>query len=218
MSGRLIVIDGLDGSGKTTQLNHLSRILEAEQAPFRRISFPDYDNESSALVRLYLDGAFGDSPAAVNAYAASSFYAVDRYASYRQQWQADYEAGALILAARYTTSNAIHQMSKLPTEEWDSYLHWLEDYEYNKLMLPHPDGVILLDIPPETARLRRQTRAETDHAHREPDLHERALAYLETCRPAALYAANACGWHIIDVSTSQEHEVTAKLLEIIKEV
>ena len=124
----LIVLDGLDGSGKSTQLTRLDAYFRGNGTHYRQISFPDYEQPSSALVKQYLGGEFGGSPAAVNAYAASSFYAVDRYASYKKFWQRDYEEGTLILAARYTTSNAIHQMGKLPREEWDAYLTWLEHY------------------------------------------------------------------------------------------
>lgn len=134
--GRLVVIDGLDGSGKSTQLARLNEYLSAAGVSYKQISFPDYAQPSSALVKMYLAGELGGSADAVNAYAASSFYAVDRYASYKRFWQADYEAGALIVAARYATSNAIHQMAKLPPEEWDGYLAWLEDYEYRLLGCP----------------------------------------------------------------------------------
>lgn len=169
--GQLVVLDGLDGSGKTTQLARLGGYLTGRGIHYRQISFPDYRNPSSSLVRMYLDGAFGSSPDAVGAYAASSFYAVDRYASYKQFWQPDYEAGALILAARYTTSNAIHQMGKLPKSEWDAYLRWLEDYEYGLLGLPRPDLVIFLDMPPEVSQTLLSGRYEGDEAKK--DIHER---------------------------------------------
>lgn len=131
-----MVLDGLDGSGKSTQFERLGEYMQERGIHYKSISFPDYDQPSSALVKMYLGGEFGSSPDDVNAYAASSFYAVDRYASYKKFWQADYEGGALVLAARYTTSNAIHQMSKLPRERWDEYLAWLETYEYGLLGLP----------------------------------------------------------------------------------
>ena len=189
--GQLVVLDGLDGSGKTTQLARLGGYLTGRGIHYRQISFPDYRNPSSSLVRMYLDGAFGSSPDAVGAYAASSFYAVDRYASYKQFWQPDYEAGALILAARYTTSNAIHQMGKLPKSEWDAYLRWLEDYEYGLLGLPRPDLVIFLDMPPEVSQTLLSGRYEGDEAKK--DIHERDRAYLLRCRDSALYAAEAMG-------------------------
>ncbi len=193
--GRLIVVDGLDGCGKSTQLERLREYLDKSGTSYRQISFPDYANPSSALVKMYLNGDFGSSPEAVNAYAASSFYAVDRYASYRTGWQRDYEKDVLIVAARYTTSNAIHQMPKLPRSAWDEYLRWMEDYEYRLLGLPRPDAVFFLDMPPEIARELVMRRYEGDEARR--DIHERDVRYLEQCRPAALYAAEKLGWHVV---------------------
>ena len=114
MKGTLIVIEGTDGSGKSTQFQQLRQRLEREQVAFRNVVFPRYQEESSALIRLYLNGAFGTRPGDVNPYAASSFFAVDRYASYRQDWGDWYEQGGLVLCDRYTTSNAVHQGSKLP--------------------------------------------------------------------------------------------------------
>ena len=191
----LIVLDGLDGSGKSTQLARLDAYFRANGTHYRQINFPDYDQPSSALVKQYLGGEFGGSPDAVNAYAASSFYAVDRYASYKKFWQQDYEAGALILAARYTTSNAIHQMGKLPRTEWDAYLEWLEYYEYTLLGLPRPDRVLFLDMPLEISQKLLMTRYEGDSEKR--DIHERDLSYLATCRESALYAADRLGWTVI---------------------
>ena len=139
MKGRLIVLEGTDGSGKSTQFSLLCRRMEEAKKPFHRIVFPQYREPSSALVRMYLGGEFGSHPDDVNAYAASTFYAVDRYASYKKVWGADYERGGLILADRYTTSNAVHQTSKLPEEAWAPFLRWLFDFEYDKLGLPAPD-------------------------------------------------------------------------------
>lgn len=193
--GRMIVVDGLDGCGKSTQLERLREYLDASGTSYQQISFPDYAHPSSALVKLYLDGAFGSSPEDVNAYAASSFYAVDRYASYQLHWREAYEAGTLIVAARYTTSNAIHQMPKLPESEWDAYLSWMEDYEYRLLGLPRPDAVFFLDMPLDVARELVMRRYDGDGSKR--DIHERDIQYLEQCRPAALYAARKLGWHVI---------------------
>ena len=134
--GKIIVLDGLDGCGKSTQFAALGKLLTEQGETVKPISFPMYDKPSAALVKMYLRGDFSDTPDGVNAYAASSFYAVDRYANYKLDWEKNYTAGELILASRYTTSNAIHQMSKLPQEQWDGYLEWLEDYEYCKLGLP----------------------------------------------------------------------------------
>ena len=193
--GKLMVIDGLDGCGKSTQLELLNRCLAQRGMAYRQISFPDYDQPSSALVKMYLSGELGGTPAQVNAYAASSFYAVDRYASYRRFWQADYLAGVPVVAARYTTSNAIHQMTKLPEDEWDGFLGWLWDYEYEKLGLPRPDRVLFLDMPPEVSQRLLSGRYAGDESKK--DIHERDRTYLLQCRQAALYAAKLCGWTVI---------------------
>ncbi len=216
--GRLVVIDGLDGSGKTTQLARLDGYLTGSGIHYKQISFPDYRNPSSALVRLYLDGAFGSSPDAVNAYAASSFYAVDRYASFKQFWQPDYEAGALILAARYTTSNAIHQMGKLPREQWDAYLNWLEDYEYGRLGLPRPDRVIFLDMPPEVSQTLLSERYQGKEEKK--DIHERDRTYLLRCRDSALYAARFWGWQVVPCAEHGQplpvKEITERLIRLLE--
>ena len=194
-TGKLLVLDGLDGSGKSTQQLLLEQYLAAQKLPYRVVSFPDYEQPSSALVKMYLSGEFGKNVNDVNAYAASSFYAVDRYASFHKFWKRDYDAGAIILATRYTTSNAIHQMSKLPRQEWDAFLNWLQDYEYGKLELPRPDMVFFLDMAPQVARGLISQRYGGDESKR--DLHEADQQYLDRCRPAALYAAKAMGWQVI---------------------
>lgn len=200
--GKLMVIDGLDGSGKSTQLALVDAWLKEQGIPHRQICFPDYEQPSSALVRQYLAGEFGSSPSDVNAYAASSFYAVDRYASYKRFWEQDYTAGTLIVAARYTTSNALHQMGKLPRSEWDDYLAWLQEYEYEKLGLPRPDAVFFLDMPLEIAQRLLTGRYGGDESRK--DVHERDLAYLRECRECALYAAEKGGWQVISCGAGGE--------------
>ena len=200
--GKLMVIDGLDGCGKSTQLTLLDEYLRTHSTAYKQISFPDYDQPSSALVKMYLGGELGGSATAVNAYAASSFYAVDRYASYTRFWRKDYEDGTPIVAARYVTSNAIHQMTKLPKEEWDAFLEWLEDYEYNKLGLPRPDAVVFLDMPIEVSQRLMEQRYDGDNEKK--DIHERDLTYLHQCREAALYAADRKGWNVLPCSNGVE--------------
>ena len=190
----LIVIEGLDGSGKATQTALLTeRIAQTRDA--MQISFPDYSSETSVFVRMYLAGEFGSHADDVGAYTASSFYALDRYASFRKHWQAQYQAGTVILADRYVGSNLIYQMPKLPREEWEAYIAWLEDFEYEKLGLPRPDAVFYLDMQPQTSRKLLMQRYAGDESRR--DLHERDLQYLLRCREAALYAAERCGWRMI---------------------
>lgn len=196
MNGKLIVIDGLDGSGKATQTALVAQRIASCGKQVRQISFPDYSDPSSALVQMYLKGEFGSDPAAVNAYAASSFYAVDRYASYMRHWKDDYLAGAVITADRYTTSNAIHQMSKLPRDRWDGYLDWLFSYEYDMLALPKPDLMIFLDMPLEVSQKLLSQRYNGDAEKK--DIHERALGYLAQCRECAQFTGLRTGWSTVE--------------------
>ncbi|MBQ8925663.1 MAG: deoxynucleoside kinase [Clostridia bacterium] len=193
--GRLLVLEGLDGSGKSTQTERLKEALLATGETVRQIKLPDYDAPSSTLVRQYLAGDFGKDPNAVNAYAASSFYAVDRVASFLLDWKRDYDAGSLILADRYTTSNPIYQMTKLPKEEWDAYLTWVDDYEFGKLGLPRPDRVIFLDMPVEVSQKMMTRRYEGDEAKK--DVHESNVQFLNACREAALYTAERWNWSVV---------------------
>ena len=159
--GRLLVIEGLDGSGKATQAKLLASHLAESGRRVMEITFPDYESDSSALVKMYLSGQFGDKPDDVNPYAASSFYAVDRYASYKTKWGSFYEAGGIVIADRYTTSNAVHQCSKLPPEQWDDFLRWAFDYEYRLLGLPAPDAVVYLQVDPAAIMATRAGRTST---------------------------------------------------------
>ncbi|MBE6783083.1 MAG: thymidylate kinase [Ruminococcaceae bacterium] len=192
MSGKLIVIEGLDGSGKSTQINILAEKVSSMNLEYKQIKLPNYDGESSALVKMYLRGEFGKNPEDVNAYAASAFYAVDRFASFKTIWKDDYENGKVILADRYTTSNAYHQMIKQPEENWDSYIEWLEDFEYNKISIPKPDLVIYLDMPVDVSQKLMSKRYEGDEGKK--DVHEANVGYLNACRKAASYAAEKMGW------------------------
>lgn len=193
--GKLIVIEGTDGSGKSTQFGLLTRRLQAENVQFRKLVFPQYAEESSALIRMYLGGEFGSSPSDVNAYAASAFYAVDRYASFKKVWGEYYAGGGLILSDRYTTSNAVHQASKEPEERQGEFLKWLYEFEYDKLGLPRPDLTIYLDVPTDfTEKLMRSREAATNtHA----DIHEQDLSYLATCRRMGQKAAAFYGWTVV---------------------
>ena len=193
--GRLIVLEGTDGSGKATQTRRLLERLEAEGISCRKVEFPRYDRDSSALIRQYLRGDFGSRPTDVNAYAASTFFAVDRYASYKEDWGAFYEAGGLVLADRYTTSNAVHQGSKLSPEERSAYFDWLFDFEFRLMGLPAPDLVIYLDVPVDlTEENMHRREAETNT---QGDIHERDDAYLRQCRQAGIQAAEQLGWRRI---------------------
>ena len=214
--GKLIVLEGLDGSGKTTQLGLLCAALTDRNVPFRKLEFPCYDKDSSMLVRMYLNGCFGSDPADVNAFAASSFYAVDRYASYRSDWGAEYEAGGLFVSGRYTTSNAIHQGAKLAGEARRTYMDWLFDFEYRLLGLPAPDAVIFLDVevPLALANIEKRQAAR--------DIHETKAGYLSLCRESALEAAQRYGWYTVacgaDGAMRPEKDIAKDIMRIINQV
>ena len=193
--GKLIVFEGTDGSGKSTQFELLAKRLEAEQIGFQRLRFPQYEEPSSALIRMYLGGAFGDDPEAVNAYAASTFYAVDRYASYQRVWKDYYQGGGFVVSDRYTTSNAVHQGSKVPEGERAEFFRWLYDLEYDRMGLPRPDLVVLLDMPVELSEQLMRKREQSTGTH--ADIHERDEDYLKKCRDVALHAAKYYGWRTV---------------------
>lgn len=193
--GKLIVLEGIDGSGKSAQYRRLCARFDEAGMAYHHIVFPRYDQESSALIRMYLNGAFGTHPSDVNAYAASTFFAVDRYSSYRTDWGEIYENGGLILSDRYTTSNAIHQGSKLPEAELPAFFDWLYDLEYGKMGLPRPDLVLYLDVDLPTSLKRMQHRQEK--LNTKADIHEQDEAYLENCLRIGRLAAAHYGWTVV---------------------
>lgn len=200
--GKLIVIEGLDGSGKSTQLELLPKGLGKLGFSCQTVSFPVYEDDSSALVKMYLEGQFGTKPDDVNAYAASCFYACDRYASYKKNWGKAYDNGEVIVSGRYTTSNAVHQCSKLDEADWEDYLSWLYDFEYNKLGIPKPDKVIFLDMPIEVSQKLLDKRYSADGGKK--DIHESDVEYLKKCRKAAYFTAEYSGWTKISCAENGE--------------
>lgn len=194
--GKLIVLEGIDGSGKSTQYRLLCQRFEREGIRFHNIVFPRYSEPSSALIRMYLGGEFGENPSDVSAYAASAFYTVDRYASYKQDWGSVYEGGGLILADRYTTSNAVHQGCKVPEAELPAYFDWLYDFEYVHMGLPKPDMVIYLDVDIETSLSRMRHREQRTNT--QADIHEKDVQYLKNCLRTGEKAAAHYGWTKID--------------------
>lgn len=195
MNGKIIVIEGLDGCGKSTQLE----LLRQQFTDCRFLTFPNYDSPSGAIITQYLSGAFPESSEVHSAYSASSFYAIDRYMSYKQDWEAVHRAGTPIISARYTTSNAIYQMTKLPRDQWADYCSWLYDYEYEKLGIPSPDAVLFLDVPIAVSQRLLSARYQGDEGKK--DIHEADIAYLEACRDAVQYVMEQdthSQWHRID--------------------
>ena len=197
--GQLVVLEGLDGSGKSTQMGLLEAKMRGTGRRFLRVKAPDYESPSSALVQMYLNGEFGDRPSDVNAYAASTFYAADRYACFQKKWRKAYSDGILVLADRYVSSNAIFQMAKLPRLEWDSYLAWLDDFEYGRLGLPRPDVTLYLDVPVAISQQLLDRRYAAEGGRK--DVHERDVAYQQLCHEAARYAAHSWHWNIISCAS-----------------
>lgn len=218
--GKLLVLEGLDGSGKATQAKLLAAHLAGSGRRVMEITFPDYESDSSALVKMYLSGQFGSRPDDVNPYAASSFYAVDRYASYKTKWGSFYEAGGIVIADRYTTSNAVHQTSKLPAGERRAFLDWLFDFEYGKLGLPTPTRVLYLDMPTELTEQMMRRREQQTHTH--ADIHEQNDAYLRACRENAAFVVDYCGWRHIDCADGSRilppEEIAARVLREVEDL
>jgi len=216
--GKLIVLEGIDGSGKSSQYRRLCARMENDGIDYNHIVFPRYDKESSSLIRMYLRGEFGEKPSDVSAYAASTFYAVDRYASYCSDWGKIYENGGLIISDRYTTSNAVHQGSKLDNDELPEFFDWLADLEYVKMGLPKPDLVIYLDVDIETSLRRMAKRQETTSTT--ADIHEKDVAYLSRCLEVAGIACEHFGWmripYLKDGLEREVDEKNAQIYEIVK--
>ena len=198
MNGTIIVIEGLDGCGKQTQVELLEKYFYGKNIKVKKISFPDYDSPSSSLVKMYLNSEFGKSPNDVNAYAAASFYAIDRYASYKKNWHKNYINGDVIICDRYTTANAFYKMSKIEKADWENFLTWLYDYEYNKLGLPRPNKVIYLNLPIEISQQLMKKRYNGNENKK--DLHESNINFLTKCREAAEYISKKDKWKVMDCS------------------
>lgn len=194
--GKLIVIDGVDASGKETHTKLLCEKLLEEGKKVRIISFPAYNNPSSTLVRMYLNGELGSNPEDVNAYAASSFFAADRYVTYKQDWRKDYEdSDTVILADRYVSSNMIHQAGKLKSEtEKEEFMEWLSDLEYNRYGLPEPDITVFLDMPVEWGQMLMRERSNKIDGSDSKDIHESNSDYLNESYNTAVSAAEKYEW------------------------
>ena len=220
MNGKLIVIEGLDGSGKGTQTAALAQTLREQGERVMQVSFPNYGSDAARLLDSYLHGDFGNDPNDVNPYAASTFFAIDRYASYHRNWKQFYLDGGTVIADRYTTSNAIHQCAKLPQTEWDAFLDWLFRFEYAQMGLPEPALVVYLRVDPAISQTLLSGRYGGNENRK--DIHEKNLPYLMQCRLAADYCAAHLGWRTADcvrdgVLRTRE-DIAAEILEAVKAV
>ncbi|EKS4345966.1 thymidylate kinase [Clostridium sporogenes] len=203
--GRLIVIEGSDGSGKATQTKKLYDKLVKQNKKVKKVEFPNYKSESSALIKMYLSGEFGKNPDSVNPYASSTFYAVDRFASYKKDWEEFYLKGGIIIADRYTTSNMIHQAAKIKeVQAKDKFLNWLWDFEFEKFNLPVPDCVIFLDMPPKCSKSLMETRNNKFTGEKEKDIHENNYEYLLESYNNSKYISEKYGWNRIECTNEDK--------------
>lgn len=212
MTGKLIILEGLDGSGKSTQFELLQQRGDFPDCVF--ITFPNYNSHSGRIITDYLSGKINEDDPKVSAYSASSFYAIDRYLSYKESWEKEYKAGKTIIAARYVTSNAIYQMTKLERVEWDNYVKWLDDLEYQKLGLPKEDAVLYLDLP---LRWRQKLLAKRyDNNENSFDIHEKDKLFMSNCQETAEYLAKKLKWNVVDCIKDKEIRVIDDLYQEIK--
>ncbi len=221
--GKLIIIEGTDGSGKQTQTKLLYEKLLQMNKKVKKVSFPNYESKSSELVKMYLAGEFGTDPTSVNSYAASTFYAVDRYASFKTEWELFYNEGGVIISDRYTTSNMVHQASKIEDlKEKEEYLEWLTDLEWNKLAIPKPDAVIFLDVPYEVSQELMKYRENKITGDAKKDIHESDKEYMKKSYENAKYIANSRNWNIIDCTYNLKlrsiEDINEEILNVILNV
>lgn len=222
--GRLIAIDGVDASGKQTHTSMLYERLIADGYNVRKISFPAYESPSSELVKMYLSGKFGDKPEDVNAYAASSFFAADRFSSFRTDWKDFYDKeDTIIIADRYTSSNMIHQASKIDDiEEKNKFLDWLFELEFDIYGIPKPDLTFFLDMPVQYAKKLMEDRENKFDNTQSKDIHERNREYLEKSYDNACYIAKKYSWeHILCVDNGNIRsieDINNEMYDIVKKM
>ncbi len=223
MSGKLIIIEsGSDASGKATQTKILYERLINEGYNVKKVEYPNYESNSSALVKMYLNGDFGKNATDVDPYIASTFYAVDRYASYKTEWEEFYKNGGIILADRYTTSNMVHQASKMDEKDRDKYLDWLFDYEYNFYKIPKPNGVIFLDVPVEISQELMKNRKNKINGDSKKDIHESDIKYLKKSYNNSIYIANKYDWIkincVINNNLRSIEDINDEIYENVKKI
>lgn len=203
--GKLFVIDGTDGSGKQTQFELLKKHLTEDGIEYRTVSFPNYDSPSSSLVKMYLSGEFGENAKDVSPYIASTFYAADRYATFKKELKEYYENGGIILADRYTTANMVHQAGKITDEkEREKFLNWLFDLEFNIYGLPVPTEVFFLNMPPKKVEELIKNRENKFTHNDKKDIHERDSKHLEDSYNAACSLVGKYNWNEVKCVKNEE--------------
>ena len=223
MNGKLIIIEsGSDASGKATQSEELLKKLTADGYNVRKVEYPNYKSESSTLVKMYLRGDFGKNADDVDAYIASTFFTADRYASFKTEWEEFYRSGGIVIADRYTTSNMVHQASKMEIEERDKYLDWLEDYEYNLFKIPRPDEVIFLNVPVDYSIKLMENRKNKFTGEEEKDIHESDKSYLRKTYNNSLYIADKYNWKRVECVENEQlrtiEDISNEIYGIVKNI
>lgn len=221
--GKLIVIEGTDSSGKETQTKRLFEKLEEKRLKVKKISFPNYDSPACEPVKMYLSGAFGEDAMKVNPYPVSTMYAIDRYASFKTDWEKFYNEDGIIVTDRYVTSNMVHQASKIrDLDEKKQYLNWLEDLEYEKMGIPRPDLVIFLNMPTEMAVKLMAERKNKITGEEKKDIHERDKEYLKESHANACKIANTYNWKEIKCSDGERiktiEEIGEEVFSLVEKV
>lgn len=223
--GKIIVIEGTDSSGKQTQSEILYENLKnlIGERELKKISFPNYESPACEPVKMYLAGEFGNEPGKINPYPISTMYAIDRYASYKTSWGDFYEKGGIIITDRYTTSNMVHQASKIDNEEERvEYLNWLEDLEYEKIGIPRPDMVIFLNMPTESALRLMAERKNKITGEEKKDIHESDAEYLRKSHRTACEVAKLQGWQEIMCTDGDRiktiEEIASEIMEKVRNI
>ena len=203
--GKIFVIDGTDGSGKQTQLERLKNKFEENGIAYKLVSFPNYNSPSSSLVKMYLSGEFGENAKDVSPYIASTFFAADRYATYKKDYEEYYKNGGIILADRYTTANMVHQAGKIADKtERKKFLDWLCDFEFNMYGLPVPTEVFFLNMPVEKSLELIKNRENKFTHQAQKDIHESDPNHLIDAYNAACDVAKDYNWFEISCMKNGE--------------
>ncbi len=219
--GKLFVIDGTDGSGKQTQSSLLKERLQKDGIDFKSISFPNYDSPSSALVKMYLEGDFGENQKDVSPYIASTFYAADRYATFKKDFEKYYNNGGIIIADRYTTSNMIHQAGIIKDkQEREKFLKWLWDFEFNLYGLPIPTEVIFLNMPPDYTEKLIQDRENKITHEKQKDIIEKNKQNTIDAYNNALELVKKYNWYEIKCVKADKirtiEDINGEIYELVK--
>ncbi|GAA3645448.1 dTMP kinase [Asaccharospora irregularis] len=223
MKGKLIIIEsGSDASGKATQTKRLYDRLLEEGYNIRQVEYPNYKSQSSALVKMYLRGDFGKNPSDVDPYIASTFFTLDRYASFKTEWEDFYNEGGIVIADRYTTSNMVHQACKMDIKDRDEYLDWLVNQEFELYKIPKPDCVIFLDVPIEFSKKLMENRKNKITGDEKKDIHESDMKYLQKSYDNSLYIVDKYNWKKINCVKNNNlrsiEDIHEEVYELVKNI